>query len=191
MRRRRAGRDESGSASLLVLTMTGVLLLTAVAVTVAVAMVAAHRVAQSAADLSALADVAHAHGLPLVVDNTVPSPYLCNPCALGADIVVHSATKYLGGHGTTLGGVVGNGDDDDAVTPGVLYSLPPPLPPRLEPSFSLLLLLLLLCASAVSPASSVPWSAGRSRRSFLCATPAQAGWCWRSIVSASAAASRT
>jgi O-acetylhomoserine (thiol)-lyase len=58
------------------------------------------------ADLHALADVAHAHGVPLVVDNTVPSPYLCNPCALGADIVVHSATKYLGGHGTTLGGVV-------------------------------------------------------------------------------------
>ena len=58
------------------------------------------------ADLTALADIAHAHGLPLVVDNTVPSPYLCNPCALGADIVVHSATKYLGGHGTTLGGVV-------------------------------------------------------------------------------------
>jgi O-acetylhomoserine (thiol)-lyase len=58
------------------------------------------------ADLGALADIAHAHGLPLVVDNTVPSPYLCNPCALGADIVVHSATKYLGGHGTTLGGLV-------------------------------------------------------------------------------------
>jgi O-acetylhomoserine (thiol)-lyase len=58
------------------------------------------------ADLPALADVAHAHGVPLVVDNTVPSPWLCNPCALGADIVVHSATKYLGGHGTTLGGLV-------------------------------------------------------------------------------------
>jgi len=58
------------------------------------------------ADLAAIADVAHAHGLPLVVDNTVPSPYLCNPFAFGADIVVHSATKYLGGHGTTLAGVV-------------------------------------------------------------------------------------
>jgi len=58
------------------------------------------------ADLGALADVAHAHGVPLVVDNTVPSPCLCNPIAFGADIVVHSATKYLGGHGTTLGGVV-------------------------------------------------------------------------------------
>ncbi|MBK7059567.1 MAG: O-acetylhomoserine aminocarboxypropyltransferase/cysteine synthase [Rubrivivax sp.] len=57
-------------------------------------------------DITAVAEVAHAHGVPLVVDNTVPSPYLCNPLDLGADIVVHSATKYLGGHGTTLGGVV-------------------------------------------------------------------------------------
>ncbi len=57
-------------------------------------------------DIAAVAAVAHAHGVPLVIDNTVPSPFLCNPCALGADIVVHSATKYLAGHGTTLGGVV-------------------------------------------------------------------------------------
>jgi O-acetylhomoserine (thiol)-lyase len=57
-------------------------------------------------DIPAVAEVAHAHGVPLVVDNTVPSPFLCNPLALGADIVVHSATKYLAGHGTTLGGVV-------------------------------------------------------------------------------------
>ena len=57
-------------------------------------------------DIQAIADVAHAHGIPLVVDNTVPSPYLCNPIAWGADIVVHSATKYIAGHGTTLGGVV-------------------------------------------------------------------------------------
>ncbi len=57
-------------------------------------------------DIAAIADVAHAHGVPLVVDNTVPSPFLCNPLTLGADIVVHSATKYLAGHGTTLGGVV-------------------------------------------------------------------------------------
>jgi O-acetylhomoserine (thiol)-lyase len=57
-------------------------------------------------DMAAVAAVAHAHGVPLVIDNTVPSPFLCNPLALGADIVVHSATKYLAGHGTTLGGVV-------------------------------------------------------------------------------------
>ena len=60
-------------------------------------------------DIAAVAEVAHAHGLPLVVDNTVPSPFLCNPLALGADIVVHSATKYLAGHGTTLGGLVVEG----------------------------------------------------------------------------------
>ena len=57
-------------------------------------------------DIAAVADVAHAHGVPLIVDNTVPSPFLCNPIRFGADIVVHSATKYLAGHGTTLGGVV-------------------------------------------------------------------------------------
>jgi O-acetylhomoserine (thiol)-lyase len=57
-------------------------------------------------DIAAVASVAHAHGVPLVIDNTVPSPALCNPIAHGADIVVHSATKYLGGHGTTLAGVV-------------------------------------------------------------------------------------
>lgn len=57
-------------------------------------------------DIAAVAELAHAHGLPLIVDNTVPSPYLCNPIALGADLVVHAATKYLGGHGSVLGGVV-------------------------------------------------------------------------------------
>jgi O-acetylhomoserine (thiol)-lyase len=57
-------------------------------------------------DIGAVADVAHAHGVPLVVDNTVPSPFLCNPIRFGADIIVHSATKYLGGHGTTLAGVL-------------------------------------------------------------------------------------
>jgi len=57
-------------------------------------------------DIAAVAEVAHSHGVPLVIDNPVPSPFLCNPIALGADVVVHSATKYLGGHGTTLGGVM-------------------------------------------------------------------------------------
>ncbi|MFE9561961.1 bifunctional o-acetylhomoserine/o-acetylserine sulfhydrylase [Streptomyces sp. NPDC006487] len=57
-------------------------------------------------DVRAVADVAHAAGLPLVVDNTVPTPYLLRPIEHGADVVVHSATKFLGGHGTTLGGVV-------------------------------------------------------------------------------------
>lgn len=57
-------------------------------------------------DIAAVAEVAHAHGIPLVIDNTVPSPFLCQPIRHGADIVVHSATKYLGGHGTTLAGVI-------------------------------------------------------------------------------------
>lgn len=57
-------------------------------------------------DIRALADVAHAHGVPLIVDNTVPSPYLLRPIEHGADIVVHSLTKYLGGHGTSVGGAI-------------------------------------------------------------------------------------
>ena len=57
-------------------------------------------------DIRALADVAHAHGVPLIVDNTVPSPYLLRPIEHGADIVVHSLTKYLGGHGNSIGGAV-------------------------------------------------------------------------------------
>ena len=57
-------------------------------------------------DIGALAKVAHDHGVPLIVDNTVTSPYLCRPFEHGADIVVHSLTKYLGGHGTTIGGAV-------------------------------------------------------------------------------------
>lgn len=58
------------------------------------------------ADLEGLADVAHAHGIPFIVDSTIPTPYLNRPIEWGADIVTHSATKFLGGHGTTLGGVV-------------------------------------------------------------------------------------
>jgi O-acetylhomoserine (thiol)-lyase len=57
-------------------------------------------------DLRGLADVAHAAGIPFIVDATMATPYLCRPIEHGADIVVHSATKFLGGHGTTLGGVV-------------------------------------------------------------------------------------
>jgi O-acetylhomoserine (thiol)-lyase len=57
-------------------------------------------------DLEAIAAIAHEAGVPFIVDNTAASPYLCQPIAHGADIVVHSATKYLGGHGTTMGGVV-------------------------------------------------------------------------------------
>lgn len=57
-------------------------------------------------DLTAVADMAHGHGVPLMVDNTVPTPYLCRPFEHGADISVHALTKYMGGHGTTIGGIV-------------------------------------------------------------------------------------
>lgn len=57
-------------------------------------------------DLARLAKLAHKHGVPLIVDNTVATPILCRPIEHGADIVVHSATKYIGGHGTTIGGVI-------------------------------------------------------------------------------------
>jgi O-acetylhomoserine (thiol)-lyase len=57
-------------------------------------------------DFGALAAIAHRHGVPLIVDNTVPSPYLCRPFDHGADIVVHSLTKYLGGHGNSIGGII-------------------------------------------------------------------------------------
>ncbi|NCF50547.1 aminotransferase class V-fold PLP-dependent enzyme [Gammaproteobacteria bacterium] len=57
-------------------------------------------------DLQALSDMAHAHGVPVIVDNTVPSPYLNNPFKWGCDIIVHSLTKYMGGHGTIIGGVL-------------------------------------------------------------------------------------
>jgi O-acetylhomoserine (thiol)-lyase len=57
-------------------------------------------------DIEAVASVAHEHGLPLIVDNTFATPYLCRPIEWGADIVIHSATKFIGGHGTSIGGIV-------------------------------------------------------------------------------------
>ncbi|MCD7929307.1 MAG: O-acetylhomoserine aminocarboxypropyltransferase/cysteine synthase [Clostridiales bacterium] len=64
-------------------------------------------------DIDAIADIAHKHGLPLVIDNTFGTPYLIRPIEHGADIVVHSATKFIGGHGTTLGGVIVDGGTFD------------------------------------------------------------------------------
>ncbi len=57
-------------------------------------------------DIAQLSKIAHEHGIPLIVDNTVPSPYLCRPIEFGADIVVHSLTKYMGGHGTSVAGII-------------------------------------------------------------------------------------
>ena len=64
-------------------------------------------------DIDALAEIAHKHGLPLVIDNTFGTPYLIRPIEHGADVVVHSATKFIGGHGTTLGGVIVDGGTFD------------------------------------------------------------------------------
>ena len=58
------------------------------------------------ADIAGLASIAHEHSIPLIIDNTMASPYLCRPFEHGADIVIHSATKFLGGHGTAMGGIV-------------------------------------------------------------------------------------
>ena len=57
-------------------------------------------------DIARLAEIAHRHGVPLMVDNTVATPYLCRPFELGADIVIHSLTKYIGGHGNSIGGII-------------------------------------------------------------------------------------
>ena len=80
-------------------------------------------------DLEAIAEVAHDANIPLIVDNTFPTPYLCQPFEWGADIIVHSATKFLGGHGTTMGGVIiesgkfpwDNGKFPDMVEPSSGY----------------------------------------------------------------------
>ncbi|WP_270172331.1 homocysteine synthase [Paenibacillus sp. SYP-B4298] len=65
------------------------------------------------ADLQAISAIAHENGIPLIVDNTFPTPYLCRPIEHGADIVVHSATKFLGGHGTSIGGIIVDGGKFD------------------------------------------------------------------------------
>lgn len=79
-------------------------------------------------DISAVADVAHQNGLPLIVDNTFPTPYLIQPLKHGADIVVHSATKFIGGHGTSIGGVIVDGGKFDWGASGRFKSLTEPDP---------------------------------------------------------------
>lgn len=69
-------------------------------------------------DIEKLAEIAHRNNIPLIVDNTVPSPYLLRPIEFGADIVVHSATKFLGGHGTSLGGIIVDSGNFDWVKSG-------------------------------------------------------------------------
>ena len=79
-------------------------------------------------DIDALAELAHRHGLPLVVDNTFGTPYLIRPIEHGADIVVHSATKFIGGHGTTLGGVIVDSGKFDWAASGKYPAIAAPNP---------------------------------------------------------------
>lgn len=74
-------------------------------------------------DIEAVADIAHNHNIPLIVDNTFPTPYLLRPFEFGADIIVHSATKFIGGHGTSIGGVIvdsGKFNWDNGKFPGLV-----------------------------------------------------------------------
>ncbi|BFT70249.1 homocysteine synthase [Paenibacillus sp. P36] len=79
-------------------------------------------------DIEAVAAIAHENGIPLIVDNTFPSPYLLRPIEHGADIVVHSATKFIGGHGTTIGGVIVDSGKFDWVASGKFPGLTKPDP---------------------------------------------------------------
>lgn len=79
-------------------------------------------------DIDVLAELAHRHGLPLVVDNTFGTPYLIRPIEHGADIVVHSATKFLGGHGTTLGGIIVDSGNFDWTASGKYPAIADPNP---------------------------------------------------------------
>ncbi|TNJ67930.1 homocysteine synthase [Paenibacillus hemerocallicola] len=79
-------------------------------------------------DIEAVANVAHENGIPLIVDNTFPSPYLLRPIEHGADIVVHSATKFIGGHGTSIGGVIVDGGKFDWKASGKFPGLTEPDP---------------------------------------------------------------
>ena len=119
-------------------------------------------------DFEGISKVAHAEGSPLVIDNTVATPYLCRPLDHGADIVVHSATKFIGGHGTSIGGVIVDGGkfdyaasgrhkmftEPDPSYHGVVYSqLPEPLRPA-QYALKARLTLLRDMGSAVSPFNS-------------------------------------
>jgi len=79
-------------------------------------------------DIEAVANIAHEHGIPLIIDNTLPSPYLTRPFEHGADIVLHSATKFIGGHGTSIGGVVVDGGTFDWKASGKFPGMTEPDP---------------------------------------------------------------
>ena len=98
-------------------------------------------------DIDAIAEIAHRHGLPLVIDNTFGTPYLIRPIEHGADIVVHSATKFIGGHGTTLGGIIVDSGKFDWKASGLYPAIADPNPSYHGVSF----------ADAVGPAAFVTY----------------------------------
>ena len=133
-------------------------------------------------DIDAIAEIAHKHGIPLVIDNTFGTPYLIRPIEHGADIVVHSATKFIGGHGTTLGGVIVDSGKFDwkasgkfplsrsrtpATTASALWTLQAPrrLLPTSAPSF------------CVTPAR----ASARSTPSCCCRAPRRSPCVWTAM----------
>ena len=98
-------------------------------------------------DIDAIAEIAHRHSLPLVIDNTFGTPYLIRPIEHGADIVVHSATKFIGGHGTTLGGIIVDSGKFDWKASGHYPAIADPNPSYHGVSF----------ADAVGPAAFVTY----------------------------------
>ena len=111
-------------------------------------------------DIEAIAKIAHKHGLPLVIDNTFGTPYLIRPIEYGADIVVHSATKFIGGHGTTLGGIIVDSGKFDWKASGKYAPIAEPNPSYHGISF----------ADAVGPAAFVTYTRAILLRSthFCC-----------------------
>ena len=79
-------------------------------------------------DIESVAKIAHEHGIPLIIDNTFATPFLCRPIEYGADVVVHSATKFMGGHGTVMGGVIVDGGNFDWAASGKFPGLSEPNP---------------------------------------------------------------
>jgi O-acetylhomoserine (thiol)-lyase len=75
-------------------------------------------------DIQRLAEIAHRHGVPVIVDNTVATPYLCKPFEFGADIVVHALTKYIGGHGNSIGGIIVDSGKFDWVKNKERFAIP-------------------------------------------------------------------
>jgi O-acetylhomoserine (thiol)-lyase len=113
-------------------------------------------------DIRAVADVAHDAGVPLIIDNTMPSPYLCRPLEHGADIVVESLTKFIGGHGTSIGGIIVDGGSFDWTNGKFPGS---PSPTRATTGWSTAMSSRRPTSAPTSPTSSRPASRG-------CATPA-------------------